>query len=366
MLTRRHLLGSLLATRLLPAAAQAAPATPEATPAADLSAALDTVLAGQALAVPFTGAALIIQSGQPLLEAAYGDADLVERIPNTPDTGFQIASITKTFTATLIMQLRDEGRFDLDDPAARYLPDLPNLERDGVAITIRHLLGHTSGVADFTQLFDLADVTSYPATLDEAIDRIAAAPLLFTPGTDYAYSSSGYLYLGRIIEAVTGVTWEAALTERILTPLNLRDTWLTPPRRHAPLATGYLLLENFIVPVSRLGRPDLADSAGGLTSTLADLRTWFDAFRTGDVISPATVAEMLTFGPYHYGLGFEVADLGGRDWFGHYGHTIGFRSAMLHQPELDLTMILLANRQDFEMVSLTERLGEVMLASPQL
>ncbi len=360
MLSRRHLLGALLTGGLFPIRTGAAPTTPNANPVTDLPAALDALLADQELPVPFSGAALITKGDRILLEAAYGDANLVERIPNTPKTGYQIASITKGFTAALIMQLRDEGKLDLDDPAAQYLPDLPNLELDGVPITIRHLLGHTSGVADFTELFDLTDVASYPATLDELVDRIAAAPLLFTPGSDYAYSSSGYLYLGRIIEAITGATWEAVLEERILDPLDLRRTWLTRPARSGPLATGYLPIEGFIVPVSRLGRPDLAESAGGLTSTLADLHTWLDAFLTGRVVPPAIVGEMLTRGPYRYGLGFEFADLGGMEWLGHYGHTIGFRSALFHQPELDITMILLSNRQDFEIVQLTERLGAVM------
>jgi CubicO group peptidase (beta-lactamase class C family) len=364
-LTRRRLLGSMIAGGLAVSpgrAVNAAPATPVASPAADLTTALDTLLRSPQAGTgePFSGAVLITQQGRVLHEAAYGDAEVVEQVPNTPETGFQIASITKTFTATLIMMVRDEGLLDLDDPAARYLPGLPHLERDGVPVTIRHLLGHTSGVPDFITLYDLYDLTAYPATLDELLDRIAAEPLLFTPGSDYAYSSSGYLYLGRIIEAVTGSTWEAVLTERILSPLELRDTWLTPPRRNSPLATGYLPLEGFIVPVSRLGRPDLAESAGGLTSTVADLETWLDAFLAGRVVAPDTVSEMLERGPYRYGLGFEYATLGGAEWLGHYGTTIGFRSALFHQPETEATIILLSNRQDLEIVALAEQVGTLL------
>jgi CubicO group peptidase (beta-lactamase class C family) len=359
MLTRRRLIGSMFAAGLAAPAAHAGPATPIASPVADLRVALDALLRDQEADIPFAGAALITQRGETLLQAAYGDADLVERIPNTPDTGYQIASITKTFTATLVMQLRDEGLLALDDPASRYL-DLPNLERDGIPVTIRHLLGHTSGVPDFITLFDLTAVVGYPKTLDELIDRIAEEPLLFTPGSDYAYSSSGYLYLGRIVEAVTGTTWEAALAERILEPLGLSRTWQTPPQRPGPLATGYVVLEGLVVPVSRLGRPDLAESAGGLTSTVGDLRAWFDAFRAGEVVAPETVSEMLERGPYRYGLGFEYAKLGPLEWIGHYGQTIGFRTAMFHQPDRDATMILLSNRQDLEIGPLTEQLGALI------
>ena len=152
----------------------------------------------------FFGAALIAIDGKPVLRKGYGFANPMQKIANTPETGYQIASITKTFTASLIMQLRDEGKLSIDDPASTYLSGYPNLERDGVAVTIKQLLSHTSGVVDFLSLYDLEDPSSFPPDLPALIDNIKRQPLEFTPGSDYLYSNSGYLFLGRIIEQITG------------------------------------------------------------------------------------------------------------------------------------------------------------------
>ena len=237
------------------------------------------------------------------------------------------------------------------------------LDSGASPVTVRHLLNHTSGVPDFLELYDVFDIEHYPESLDVLLDRIAIEPLRFEPGTEFHYSNSGYLYLGRIIEAVTGETWEEALAKRITGPLDLDRTWLTPPDNRGPLATGYLQLDGLVLPVSRLGRPDLAESAGGLTSTTSDLLAWVDAYMAGSVVDLDSVEEMLAPDLADYGLGWETIRVDGVEWHGHYGQTIGFCSALARQREHNATVILLSNRQDFPISHLHRQVMETLQRS---
>lgn len=364
MLDRRRTLSLLAGGALGMAPLRTLANTPIAAPTNDLTTELDLLFRDQDVEIPFSGAALVTLGGIKLLDDAYGPADGIAGRDNTIDTGFQIASVTKTLTAALIMQLRDEGAFALDDPAAGYLPTVASeLERDGIAVTIRHLLNHTSGVVDFLELYDPLDILSYPESLDALLERIAREPLLFTPGERFHYSSSGYLYLGRIVEQITGQPWEEALAARILEPVGMGATWLTPPPSSGPLALGYLKVELFVIPVSRFGRPDLAEAAGGLTSTTADLHTWIEAFFDGVVVGPSTVEEMLPPGSWDYGLGWSTFDFGGARWIGHFGETIGFRSALFHQPDLNANIIILSNRQDYPISELVDQISARIIAA---
>ena len=362
MLNRRQIIGTAFAAAAFPGVAFAS--SPEASPVANLAARIDALIADQTVDIPFTGVALVTVAGVPVLDAAYGFADGVTRTPNTTDTGFQIASITKTMTAALTVQLRDEGAFALDDPASALLPRFADqLDSGASPVTVRHLLNHTSGVPDFLELYDVFDIEHYPESLDVLLDRIAIEPLRFEPATEFLYSNSGYLYLGRIIEAVTGETWEEALAKRITGPLDLDRTWLTPPDNRGPLATGYLQLDGLVLPVSRLGRPDLAESAGGLTSTTSDLLAWVDAYMAGSVVDLDSVEEMLAPDLADYGLGWETIRVDGVEWHGHYGQTIGFCSALARQREHNATVILLSNRQDFPISHLHRQVMETLQRS---
>lgn len=360
-LGRRRLIGSALTGIAVAHAGRAAAQTPDAVHRGDIAAEIDRLLSAQTEEAQFAGAVLVTDSGETLFEGAYGEADRLSGELNTTDTGFQIASITKTFTAALIMQLRDEGAFALDDPASALIPEFADqLDSREHPVTIEQLLNHTSGVPDFLDLFDVFDVENYPESLDALIEGIAAEPLGFEPGAEFDYSNSGYLYLGRIVEAVTGQTWEETLRDRITAPLGLDRTWLTPPDRRGPLATGYLTVEGLVLPVSRFGRPDLAEAAGGLTSTTADLLAWTDAFMAGDVVNLDTVEEMLTQKFLGYGLGWDTLETSDADYHGHYGETIGFRSALAHDRERNTTVIILSNRQDFHIGDLTRQILDLV------
>lgn len=358
---RRELLRASLAVSALWLSGRqsvfATQATPAATPVRDLEARLDAVLASYAADRRYFGAALIAIDGQPVLRKGYGFADPILQVANTPETGYQIASITKTFTAALIMQLRDEGKLSLDDPAATWLTGYPNLEQDGVQITVRHLLSHTSGVIDFLSLYDLENPASFPPDLGALLDDIKQQPLLSTPGSEFHYSNSGYLYLGQIVRAITSQSWEKALAERITQPLGLSHTWLTPPADPGPQAIGYLPVRGILFPVSHYGRVDLAEAAGGLTSTIDDLLAWDQALWSGKVVSMATLNEMQEPVLDDYGLGLEHARLDNLPAIGHFGQTVGFRTVYERIPELNATVIVLSNRQDLEIGQLAGELA---------
>jgi CubicO group peptidase (beta-lactamase class C family) len=356
-------LGSALAIGLgIPVAGRAQ--TPVASPISERSTAINALFADQTVAIPFTGSVLITEQGTSLLDAAFGFADGLARTSNAIDTGFQIASITKTFTAALIMQLRDDGAFALDDPASAILPRFAGqLDSGSDRVTIEQLLNHTSGVPDFLEIYDPFDIENYPDTLDDLLDRIATEPLRSDPGQRFLYSNSGYLYLGRIIEAITGQSFETALADRITAPLDLQQTWLTPGDNRGPLATGYLALQGLVLPVSRFGRPDLAEAAGGLTSTTHDLHAWLDTFVAGEVVATATVTEMMQPGDANYGLGWEIYGEPGDQWIGHFGQTIGFRSAMFRQPDREQTIIILSNRQDYQIEDTVNHLKALLADS---
>jgi CubicO group peptidase (beta-lactamase class C family) len=361
LVNRRTMLKSLLGAFFFQITggwrALAAQSTPVATPGSELEGRLDAVLAPYAADRRFFGAALIATDGKPVLRKGYGFANPMQKVANTPETGYQIASITKTFTASMIMQLRDEGKLSIDDPASRYLSGYPNLERDGVAVTIKQLLSHTSGVVDFLSLYDLENPSSFPPDLAALIDNIKRQPLAFTPGSDYLYSNSGYLFLGRIIEQITGASWETVLNQRLLEPLGMTHTWLTVPADPGPQAIGFLSVRGLLLPISTFGRTDLAEAAGGITSTVDDLLIWDQALWSGIVVPPATLAEMETPVLNDYGLGLAQSTLDGMPAIGHFGHTVGFRTDYEHIPELNATIIILSNREDIELGQISDALA---------
>jgi CubicO group peptidase (beta-lactamase class C family) len=190
----------------------------------------------------FQGSVLVADHGKVIYRKAVGLANAEWNVPNTVDTKFRIGSITKQFTAMLILQLLDEGKLRLDGTLGDYLPEYP--EGPGRAVTIHQLLTHSSGIPSYTsnpKFFP--EESRNPATPTEFIKRFWSLPLDFEPGTRFQYNNSGYFLLGVIIERLTGLSYPDALQQRILTPLGLRNTgydWSTPlmPRRAGAYSVG--------------------------------------------------------------------------------------------------------------------------------
>ncbi|MGZ8843446.1 MAG: serine hydrolase domain-containing protein, partial [Pyrinomonadaceae bacterium] len=187
----------------------------------------------------FNGSVMVVDNGKVIYKKAVGLANMEWNIPNAPDTKFRLGSITKQFTATLILQLVEQGKIKLDGKLIDYLPDYR--KDTGAKVTVHNLLSHTSGIPSYTSLPGFfANVSRNPFTVDEFIKKYTSGDLEFEPGTKFVYDNSGYFLLGAIIEKVTGKPYEQVLKENIFDPVGMKnsgyDQWKTIIGKRA---TGY-------------------------------------------------------------------------------------------------------------------------------
>ena len=171
----------------------------------------------------FNGSILVADAGKVIYKKGFGMANMEWNIPNQPDTKHRLGSVTKQFTAMLILQLVEQGKLKLDAPISTYLLDYP--KASGHKITIHHLLTHTSGIPNYTSFPNFVkELSINPYSPEAFVKKFADLPLEFTPGEKFAYSNSGYFLLGYIIEKVSGKTYEQFLQDNILTPLKMNNT----------------------------------------------------------------------------------------------------------------------------------------------
>lgn len=299
----------------------------------------------------FNGAALIVDEGEVLFEGAFGQSDFADGAANTSRTRFRIASLTKQFTAALILRLEEEGLLRVEDPVGRYIEEYPpeNAER----ITLHHLLTHTSGLPSHTNVPGFMDwEAATPFSPGEIVALTWEAPLSFEPGTDFEYSNSGYVLLGWIAERVTKLSYDEALRAYVLEPLELRDTGydhaLWPPAGHADGHTRDLVGYR----PARLIDPSVPYAAGMLYSTVGDLARWASSlFVEGGLFrDPETPVRMTTpgleSGSYGYGVGVRTRDIGhdgGVRVIEHSGGIFGFSSYLRVFPDHGRLIVLLDN-----------------------
>jgi CubicO group peptidase (beta-lactamase class C family) len=273
---------------------------------------------------------LIADGDTVLLRKAYGMANYALGAPNTVATKFGIASLTKTFTAAAIVMLQEGGRLSFDDRLDKYLPDFPH----GDKIKIRHLLGHSAGVANP----DDAEVFFKQLTPDELIETFKRKPLEFEPGTKDHYSNAGYILLARVVEKVSGQPFEEFLRARIFLPLGMADTGTLDQARVIPnLACPYqpgpgpVGLENALSP-----NPSSEFGCGSLYSTCDDLYRWAKAVRSERLYKRTALK-------YPFGWGR-------RNQFGHRyieqsGLIPGYMSHLIVYLDRPMTIVFLSNIQ---------------------
>lgn len=306
-------------------------------------AAFDFVIEKKIEAVPLAGLTLAIHWGDnPLYVKGYGYADLAASAPAAKDTVYQIASLTKQFTAAAIMQLVQEGQITLDDPVSKFFPQAPDSWQ---RVTVHHLLNHTAGLPDITELSpgEVKAGLAHPNSGDEIIAGLQSAPLWFEPGSQFRYGGTGYRLLAAIIEQVTGLRSEEYFEQHFFEPLGLESTFACEGR-YEEIAQGYLLASGRLEPVLAYN-PSRIVGSSGLCSTSGDLIAWQQALASGEVISaelyetmtrPTLLADGTTV-PYGYALGL------GEGIVAHGGSLPGFRSWMIVYPEDDLTLVILSN-----------------------
>ena len=317
---------------------------------------MDEVVRAQAEDHAFMGAVLVAREGRVIFESACGLANAEWAVPNTPDTAFRVASVTKQFTAAAFLRLAEQGRLRLDDPAARHVEGLPAAWQ---GLTLRQLLNHTSGIPEFSKLPDYADRRRGPPDLERSLARLYAFPLESAPGEKFSYSNSGYILLSHILERVTGRTFGEHLREEFFAPLGLADTAVDSngaivPRR----AAGYFRPQGKLANAPFINM-DVPMGAGALRSTVRDLWRWTEALMGGQVLSSASLAEMTTPGLGDYGLGLVIKESQGRRIIEHGGSIEGFTAHLRYYPETRVTIVVLANVNSPAPPKLADALGAI-------
>jgi CubicO group peptidase (beta-lactamase class C family) len=288
----------------------------------------------------FMGAVLVVEGDKILLDRGYGSANLEWSIPNAPDVEFRLGSLTKQFTATLILLLQQDGKLSITDPVSRYLPESPKAWEK---ITIAELLGHTSGIANFTSLEGFGTWRMNPHSVEEELAFFRDKPLEFAPGTNFDYSNSNYAVLGAIIEKVSGRKYAELLRERILDPLKMTHSGLDTDELILPKrAQGYAPSKGGLIP-ARSESMSVPWAAGSMYSTTGDLLKWEQGLFGGKVLSADALKAMTTPGKGDYGLGVEIHDLGGNRVVTHGGAIEGFSGYLAYVPERRIAVIVLGN-----------------------
>jgi CubicO group peptidase (beta-lactamase class C family) len=293
----------------------------------------------------FNGSVLVAESGEITYKKGFGLANMEWNMPNEPDTKFRIASVSKQFTAMLIMQLVQEKKIKLKDKITDYLL---NYRKDtGDKITIHHLLTHTSGIPNFTNEFwDEYSLKRY--TVEEMVENFCSGDLEFEPGSTYRYSNSGYYLLGAIIEKVAGKPFEQVLQERILEPVGMHNSGIDKPETLLEKrAAGYYKTIDGFVNVDYILMPNVG-GAGAMYSTVEDLYLWDQALYTNKLLSQKY--KKIMFKPflnnYAYGWGVGKMEIGSTDdstsSIGHTGYLRAFNSRIVRLID-DKHLIVLCN-----------------------
>lgn len=313
----------------------------------------------------FDGAVLVAEGDRLLYEDGFGEADRWHGVPNTPATRFRVASITKVFTAVLVLQLAEEGALDLDRPVGRYVPRLrPEIADE---VTVRQLLTHRGGLD--VEYFAGEESPEHPYTVTELVDSLNVnTSLVASPGERFSYSNAGYVALAAVIESVSGTSYRSALRTRILDPLGLVDTGTEESATEIVdgLAQGYRL---------RLGVPIRADHQnmsstrgnGGIYSTVRDLWYFDLALRSGELISEESLEILYGAGPGEIVASVATnvesdgyPDAAGRVAWARGANPGGFRTQWTRQVEGELTVILLANLDYSPRQEITQGLFEIV------
>src|ERR1044071_5299964 len=313
----------------------------------------------------FSGAVLIGRNGKVLFQKAYGSANREWNIPNTTQTRFRIASLTKQFTAAAILILQDRGQLKVRDPISRYLADLPSEWRQ---VTIHQLLTHPSGLPEYTSPPEIERTLNLTgATPQQLIDLVKHQPMLFSPGTKLHYCNTGYLLLGMIIEKVSGLDYATFLKRNIFNPLQLNQTGYDIRSDILPQRASGYWMRNGRVENAGYVDASIPFAAGGLYSTVGDLYKWNEALATGRLLSVESRRAMFT--PYpeaqlsgmHYGYGIVIAEKFGELRYYHGGGIQGFASAIERYPRSNICVVVLSNEEEVKSWELSASLAGLLL-----
>ncbi|HEY3824226.1 MAG TPA: serine hydrolase domain-containing protein [Bryobacteraceae bacterium] len=337
---------------------------------ADLAPQIDHLLQARSDAGEFNGTVLVARGNRVVYERGFGFANLEWRIPNDTRTRFELGSITKQFTALLVLQFVNEGKIRLDGRISDYLPWYRH--DTGGRVTIHHLLSHTSGIPEFIGapgfLEGAASRRKY--SVQEFALEHCSGNLQFEPGAKFAYSNSGYFLLGAIIEEVSKKTYEQLLEQRIFAPLGMKDSGYTHTETILPnRAAGYERTSEGLRN-ARYYDMSIPFAAGALYSTARDLYLWDQALYTERLL-PAGLRDLL-FTPNleNYGYGWAILiPVPGSPYAGesipmHGGEIFGFQSVIQRIPDHRELIVLLDNTDSPKLLDIALEIRRVLSATP--
>jgi CubicO group peptidase (beta-lactamase class C family) len=338
---RQTTVTAVLAAALLAGGSTAPPPTLSVTASAP---ALDAYLIGKRL----SGAVMVTRGTEVLFDKGYRFASVAAGVPNTAHTRFRIGSVTKQFTALAVLKLQELGRLKVTDRVCRHISPCPAAWK---AITIEHLLTHTSGIPEYFAVY-AQDATMTPLAPVQVIDLFRDKPLDFPPGSRWSYSNSGYALLGYVIDRITGDTYANFVRRQILEPLGLSETGYGVNYPSVLThAIGYTIGGN-IAPFHDMSIPY---AAGAMISTTADLHRWNQFLLTGTpkIVDSTSLAQMFTArvpvepGQANawawYGYGWYIGGTAADPTYFHDGGIAGFVAHNEIRPRQQLSITILSN-----------------------
>jgi CubicO group peptidase (beta-lactamase class C family) len=320
---------------------------PPKLPVPALIEAIDERAANRTAKDQFSGAILVAQRGRVLFQKAYGLADRAHRKPNRLDTQFRFGSMGKMFTAVAIMQLVETGKIDLQAPVGRYLTNYPNQDV-ATKVTVANLLSHTGGTGDIFGP-DFKRAKAALRSTKDYVDLFGARAPQFAPGSRQAYSNYGFILLGRIVEEVSGLSYDDYIQRNIFTPLGMSSTGNRPESETLPRrATGYTGSGAGLKSAAET-LPLNGTAAGGGYSTVGDFNRFMEGLTAHRLLRRETLQTLIdggvkmadgTFAGFDFG---ETLPDAGR-WIGHSGGAPGMGGTLQHFLNSKVTLIILANR----------------------
>ena len=313
----------------------------------------------------FNGTVLVARKGEIILEKGYGWRNFTTRAPNDSNSVFQIGSLTKPFTAMLILKLQEEGKLSVNDHLNKYFPQ----QKGGGKITIQNLLDHTSGLNNYTDVIGPEDsaIISHPVSQQRVMDIFNKKPPEFKPGTKFEYCNSDYFLLGVLIEKLTGMSYEQVVRQLILSPLQMNKSGFDFINLHSTSkAAGYLTADADKPEPAVLMDSTVTYAAGAIYSTTGDLYKWARAIAKGEILSKSSWDEAFTRHLEHYGDGWWIDTLFGEKYVTHSGGLQGFMSNFMYYPDKDITIILLNNFGNYggSLADINTGISAILLGKP--
>jgi len=321
---------------------------------------LDALVKTYAVMGRFNGSVLVAQHGRILLQKGYGIKNAAGNSMNDANTMFQIASVTKQFTAAVILKLVEQKKMALTDRLSKYYSGFSN----GDSITIEHLLTHTSGLHSFTE----TDSSISETDEQRMVPYLKTLKPDFVPGTSWHYSNTGYVMLGFIIQKVSGMSYWKAVRTYIFNPLQMNNSGFDFAHLTGNKAVGYDVLNDSMQQPATITDSTVPFGAGAIYSTVTDMYKWHLGLQSYKIVGKAIMDKAYTPCAQNkgYGYGWQIDSVYGKKMVSHSGSISGFGSNFARIPEDDICIVLLSNKSGatFDVMHVTDKLLAVLYNKP--